>query len=176
MHIQEDPTPTPESGSAEPLRGIDLPATLAQFAESHQLPFEHRLIPAKRGIIVHGNETKDRCFAAVLGLTVDAQGLYHSTQEKTLDLPQRTLKPLQDAGCRFDPAGYFSKKMRTVVIEFDPRSPEQFQAVIRWLGVPKKRKANAGSFRGSDRLRAGRSQSVSGSELPVTSESIPVTA
>src|SRR5262245_21741098 len=137
--------------------------SLTQFATDHSLPFEHRLIPAKRGVIIHGNDTKDRCFAAVLGLIVDSQGLYHWTQEKTLDLPQRTLKPLQDAGCHFDPAGYFSKKMRTAVIEFDPRSPEQSQAVITWLGVPKKRKANAGSFRksserseASDRLGAGR--------------------
>jgi hypothetical protein len=118
--------------------------TLSAFAETHQLPFEHRLIPAKKGIIVLGNNTKDRCFAAVLGLTTDAQGLYQWTEEKTLDLPQRSLKPLQDAGCHFDPAGYFSKKMRTAVIEFDPRSPEQSQAVIRWLGVRKKRTANAG--------------------------------
>jgi hypothetical protein len=118
--------------------------TLIQFATDHQLPFEHRLIPAKRGVIVLGNDTKDRCFAAVLGLTTDSHGLFEWTEEKTLDLPPRTLKPLQDAGCHFDPAGYFSKKMRTAVIEFDPRSPEQSEAIIRWLGVRKKRTANAG--------------------------------
>src|SRR5262249_29724213 len=131
-------------------RRTTLPFSLTQFAAEHSLPFEHgaagtaKLIPAKRGIIVHGNDTKDRCFAAVLGLIVDSQGLYQWTEEKTLDLPQRTLKPLVDAGCTFDPAGYLAKKMRTAVIEFDPRSPEQAQAVIRWLGVPKKRTVNPG--------------------------------
>jgi hypothetical protein len=143
MYVQEDLTPTPEPSGA-PVSGSELPVSLAQFATDHSLPFEHKLVPAKRGVIIHGIGTKDRCFAAVFGLTIDAQGLYQWTEEKALDLPQRTLKPLQDAGCRFDPAGYFSKKMRTVVIEFDPRSPEQSQAVIRWLGVPKKRTANAG--------------------------------
>ena len=117
--------------------------SLSAFAAEHQLQFERGLIPAKRGVIVLGNATKDKCFAAVLGLTIDAQGLFHwDKEERSIGLPNRTLRPLTAAGCDYDPAGYFSKKKGTAVIEFDARNEAQSVTMIKFLGVPRKRTCN----------------------------------
>ena len=84
--------------------GVECQPSLSGFAAEHQLQFERGLIPAKRGVIVLGNATKDKCFAAVLGLTIDAQGLFHwDKEERSIGLPNRTLRPLTAAGCDYDP-------------------------------------------------------------------------